>query len=62
MDPKSDKGIFLGYSTKSRAYKVFNSRTKVMMESINVIIHDKGWNDEEDVLEDVGTYLSNIPT
>ncbi|MCH97661.1 retrovirus-related pol polyprotein from transposon tnt 1-94, partial [Trifolium medium] len=28
MDPKSDEGIFLGYSTNSRAYRVFNSRTK----------------------------------
>ena len=33
-----------------------------MKESINVIIDDRGWNDEEDVLEDVGTYLSDIPT
>ncbi|MCI00728.1 copia protein, partial [Trifolium medium] len=28
MDPKSDEGRFLGYSTNSRAYRVFNSRTK----------------------------------
>ena len=62
MDPKSDEGIFLGYSTNSRAYRFFNSRIKVMTESINVIIDDKGWNDEEDVLEDVGTSLSDIPT
>lgn len=40
MDPKSDEGIFLGYSTNSKAYRVFNSRTKVMMESINVIVDD----------------------
>ena len=46
MDPKSDKGIFLGYSINRRAYRVFNSRTKVMMESINVIIDDRGWNNE----------------
>ena len=62
MDPKSDEGIFLGYYTNSRAYRVFNSRTKVMIESINVIIDDRGWNDEDDVLEDVGTSLSDIPT
>ena len=24
LDPKSDEGIFLGYSTNSRAYRVFN--------------------------------------
>ncbi|MCH87109.1 gag-pol polyprotein, partial [Trifolium medium] len=37
MDPKSEEGIILGYSTNSRAYRVYNSRTKVIMESINVI-------------------------
>ena len=41
MDPKSDEGIFLGYSTNSRAFRVFNSRTKVMMESINVVVDDQ---------------------
>ncbi|PNX66233.1 gag-pol polyprotein [Trifolium pratense] len=40
MDPKSDEGIFLGYSTNSRAYRVYNYRTKTMMESINVVIDD----------------------
>ncbi|CAI8593866.1 unnamed protein product [Vicia faba] len=62
MDPKSDEGIFLGYSINSRAYRVFKSRTKVMTESINVITDDRGWNNEEDVLEYVGTSLSDIPT
>ena len=32
----------MGYSTNSRAYIVFNSRTKVMMESINVIVEMDG--------------------
>jgi len=40
FDPKSDEGIFLGYSTNSRAYRVYNTRTKTMMESINVVIDD----------------------
>ena len=40
FDPKSDKLIFLGYSKNSRAYRVFNKRTKSMMESINVVIDD----------------------
>ena len=38
FDAKSDEGIFLGYSTTSRAYRVFNKRTKTIMESINVKI------------------------
>ena len=40
FDAKSDEGIFLGYSTTSWAYKVFNKRTKMVMESINVEIDD----------------------
>ena len=37
---KSDKGIFRGYSPNSRAYRIFNLRTKTIMESINVVIDD----------------------
>ena len=40
FDAKSDEGIFLGYSTTCRAYRVFNKRTKTVMESINVKIDD----------------------
>jgi hypothetical protein len=40
FDPKSDEGIFLGYSTSSRAYRVYNTRTETVMESINVVIDD----------------------
>jgi hypothetical protein len=41
FDPKSDEGIFLGYSSNSRAYRVFNKRTETVMESINVVIDDE---------------------
>jgi hypothetical protein len=41
FNPKSDEGIFLGYSTNSRAYRVFNKRTETVMESINVVIDDE---------------------
>jgi hypothetical protein len=34
MDPKSDEGIFLIYTTYNSAYRVFNSRTKAVMESM----------------------------
>ena len=40
FDAKNDEGIFLGYSTNSRAYRVYNKRTKTVMESINVVIDD----------------------
>ena len=54
FDPKSDEGIFLGYSRNSRAYRVFNKRTKTMMESMNVVVNDdhdvtNSTNDEDEV-------------
>ncbi|GJZ12186.1 retrovirus-related pol polyprotein from transposon TNT 1-94 [Tanacetum coccineum] len=33
---KGDACIFVGYSTQSRAYKVFNKRTRVIVETIHV--------------------------
>nr|GFA64863.1 Gag-Pol polyprotein [Tanacetum cinerariifolium] len=36
MKEKSDECIFVGYSTQSRAYRVFNKQTRVIMESIHV--------------------------
>ena len=41
FDAKSDKGYFLGYSSTSRAYRVYNLRTKTVMESSNVVINDE---------------------
>ncbi|KAA0054113.1 gag-pol polyprotein [Cucumis melo var. makuwa] len=54
-DSKFDRRIFLGYSTNSQAYRVYNQCTKTAMESINVIVddHSKMSNssfDEEDGL------------
>nr|GEZ92238.1 hypothetical protein [Tanacetum cinerariifolium] len=36
MKEKGDACIFVGYSTQSRAYRVFNKRTRVIVESIYV--------------------------
>nr|GEZ50068.1 retrovirus-related Pol polyprotein from transposon TNT 1-94 [Tanacetum cinerariifolium] len=36
MKEKGDACIFVGYSTQSRAYKVFNKRTSVIVETIHV--------------------------
>ena len=38
---KSDKGYFLDYSSTNRAYRVYNLRTKIVMESSNVVINDE---------------------
>nr|GEY40433.1 Gag-Pol polyprotein [Tanacetum cinerariifolium] len=36
MKEKGDACIFVGYSTQSRAYRVFNRRTRVIVETIHV--------------------------
>nr|GFC10488.1 Gag-Pol polyprotein [Tanacetum cinerariifolium] len=36
MKEKGDECIFVGYSTQSRDYRVYNKRTRVTMESIHV--------------------------
>nr|GEW61935.1 putative ribonuclease H-like domain-containing protein [Tanacetum cinerariifolium] len=36
MKEKGDACIFVGYSTQSRAYRVFNKRTRVIVETIHV--------------------------
>ena len=40
FDSKADKGIFLGYSTSSKAYRVFNKRTLIVKESMHVIFYE----------------------
>jgi len=55
MDPKSDEGIFLGDSTNNRAYRIFNARTKVVMESINMVVDDVFEDRVPNVYSDVGT-------
>ena len=40
FDAKSDNGYFLGYSSTGGAYRVYNLRTKTVMESSNVVIND----------------------
>ena len=50
FDAKSDEGIFLGYSTNSRAYRVYHKRTKTVMELINMVIDDTI--SEKDIDED----------
>nr|XP_016460584.1 PREDICTED: uncharacterized protein LOC107784042 [Nicotiana tabacum] len=40
FDAKSDEGIFLGYSSQSKAYKVYKKRTQCLEESIHVIFDE----------------------
>ncbi|GJV95579.1 retrovirus-related pol polyprotein from transposon TNT 1-94 [Tanacetum coccineum] len=36
FDGKADEGFFVGYSTNSKAFRVFNSRTKIVEENLHV--------------------------
>ena len=58
FDSRIDEGIFLGYSTNSKAYWVFNKRTLIVEESIHVVFDElntssitKNLDDDEDLLE-----------
>ncbi|WJX56460.1 hypothetical protein P8452_42120 [Trifolium repens] len=56
LDPKSDEGFFLGYSTNSRAYRVYNTKTQVVMESVNVVVKDSPVKEDEGINQ--GTHVS----
>jgi hypothetical protein len=56
MDAKIDEGIFLGYSTNSRSYRVYNSKIQVVMESINVVIDDVAKDQVPEVVPCVEAY------
>ncbi|MUG03595.1 hypothetical protein ECC01_21705, partial [Bacillus tequilensis] len=57
FDPRSDEGVFVGYSSSSKAYRIFNKRTQCIEESIHVvfdengILKNDGSNDDDDVLK-----------
>ncbi|GKA06837.1 ribonuclease H-like domain-containing protein [Tanacetum coccineum] len=36
FDDKADKGFFVGYSLNSKAFKVFNSRTRIVEENLHI--------------------------
>ena len=41
-DPQSGEGVFVGYSSSSKAYRVFNRRTPCIEESIHVVFDEDG--------------------
>ena len=49
FNAKSDLGIFLGYSTLSKAYRVYNQNSQVIQKSSNIVINDTGY--DQDVID-----------
>ena len=59
-DAKSNVGIFLGYSSSSKAYRVFNQKIMVVEESIHVVFYESNnsLQGRESVDDDVGIDFS----
>ncbi|CAM8889644.1 unnamed protein product [Rhodiola kirilowii] len=53
FDPRSDEGIFVGYALHSKAYKVFNKRTKLFEESVHVIFDEESMGNDSGHVPDV---------
>ena len=53
FDSRSDEGIFLGYSSTSKAYRVYNKRTKKVMETVNVVIDETSDSGSEKSSEEI---------
>jgi len=52
FDPRSDEAIFLGYSSHSKAYKVFNKRILCVEESVHVLFDKSNSLSENDAQEE----------
>ena len=53
FDSQSDEGIFLGYSSTSKDYRVYNKRTKKVMETVNVVIDETSESSSEKISEEI---------
>ena len=54
FDAKSDEGIFLGHSSVSKAFRVFNKRILVIEESIHVVFNEISELKKNDFDDDLG--------
>ena len=53
FDSRSDEGIFLGYSSTCKAYRVYNKRTKKVMETFNVVINETSESSSKKISEEI---------
>ncbi|GJZ92211.1 ribonuclease H-like domain-containing protein [Tanacetum coccineum] len=58
FDGKADEGFFVRYSTNSKAFRVFNSRTKIVEETMHIIFLEN----KPNVAGSVPTWLFDIDT
>nr|GEY01034.1 hypothetical protein [Tanacetum cinerariifolium] len=62
MKEKGDACIFVGYSTQSRAYRVFNKRTRVIVESIHVNFDELPQMASDHTISDPGPQYRTVTT
>ena len=53
IDSRSNEGIFMGYSSTSKAYRVYNNRTKKVMEIVNVVIDEASESGSEKISKEI---------
>ena len=53
FDSRSDEGIFLGYSSTSKAYRVYNKRTMKVIETVNIVIDESSDSSSEKGIEEL---------
>ena len=53
FDFQSDEGIFLGYSSTSKAYWVYNKRTMKVMETVNIVIDESSESGSDKFSEEI---------
>lgn len=60
FDSKSDVGIFLGYSSSSKAYRVYNNRTLCLEESMHVAFEETQNDKIVEILDDLNKSVQNL--
>lgn len=60
FDPKSDERNFLGYSTSSKAYRIYNKITLVVEESIHVIFDESNSLSSSDIDDEIVNVEENL--
>ena len=53
FNSRSDEGIFLGYSSTSKAYRVYIKKTMKVMETVNVVIDESSNSSFEKFSEEI---------
>ena len=60
FDAKVDEGIFFGYSSNSKAYRIYNKRTMTIEESIHVTFDESNPKSLERKVDDLPGILEDM--